>query len=66
MYAYIYMYKCICVQIHVYIHKYISYILYSSIDKHLSCFHIMVIINNVAIIMGMHISFQISVFVPFG
>ena len=51
---------CVCVYI------YISHFLYSSVDGHLGCFHILAIVNNAAMNTGVHVSFQISVFVFFG
>ena len=40
----------------MYIHH--NFLIHSSVHRHLSCFHILVIINNAAVYMGEHISFQ--------
>jgi len=36
--------------------------LYSSVDGHLGCLHVLVIVNSSAINTGVHVSFQIRVF----
>ena len=40
--------------------------IHSSDDWHLSCFHVLAVVNSAAVNIGMHVSFQISVFVFFG
>ena len=41
------------------------FFIHLSVDGHLGCFHILVIVNNAAINIGVHVSFQISVFIFF-
>ena len=39
---------------------------HSSTDGHSGCFHVLAIVSNAAVIMGLQISFRVSVFVSFG
>ena len=45
---------------------YHTFFIHSSTDRHLGCFHVLAIVNNAAVSMELHISFQVSVFAFFG
>ena len=51
---------CVCVCVCTYIHTHHIFI-YSPIDGHLGCFHVLTTVNDAAVNISVHISFQISV-----
>ena len=58
---------CVCICVSVCVHTQTTSFLsiHSSVDGHSGCFHILTTVNNAAMNIGMHISFQTSVFVFF-
>ena len=57
---------CVCVCVKERERERDLFIHLSTKGQHLGCFHILVIINNVAMNKGVYLSFSISVFVFFG
>ena len=51
------------VYLSIYLHH---FFIHSSVDGHLSCLHVLAIVNNSAMSIRVHVSFQISVFVVLG
>ena len=40
-----------------------SFFLHSSVNGHLGCFHVFAVVNTVAMSIGIHVCFQIRVFI---
>ena len=48
------------------VYTYHIFFIHSSVGGHLGCFHILTIVSNAAMDIGLSVSFQISVFIFFG
>ena len=56
------------IPLYIYTHTYIYHIffIHSPVNGHLDYFHILAIVYSVAMNIGMHVYFQISIFIFFG
>ena len=54
------------ISLYKYTHTHTTSFIHSSVDRHLGCFCILLIINNAAMNIAMHVSFWIGVFDSFG
>ena len=50
-------YVCVCN------YKHNIFFIHSSAHRHLDCFYILIILENTVMLTGVHVSFQISVFI---
>ena len=57
MYVFVSVFVCVFLCVNACI--YISHLFHSSLDKHMGFFHILAIINNATLNIGMHISFEL-------
>ena len=57
VYVYIYICVCVCVYIYIYIHTHCIFFIYSPMNGHLGCFHVLTTVNNAAMNIVMYVSF---------
>ena len=61
MYIYVYIYIYIYIYTYIYIYIHPIFFIHSSVDGHLGGFHVLAIVNGVAVNTRVHVSFQIIV-----
>ena len=59
----VYICMCVCEYIYIHTHTYTQHrFIYSSVDEHLGCLHVLAIVNSAALNIGVRVSFRIMVF----
>ena len=53
----------VCISIYIYIYIYHKFFIHSSVDRHFGCFNVLAIVNSAAMNIGVHVSFQIRLFI---
>ena len=54
---------CVCVRVYMYVCVYHIFFIHSCVVGHLSCFHVLAIVNSAAMKIDVHVSLQIRIFI---